>query len=356
MNPILSDRRKLALYLLAWLIIGILLAALLVLMEEIQWVPAFLLTLPMAVLYAFICLSSWYLCRTFPLQKTDLYKLSFIYLFSGSFESSLWVLLGQGWLWLIQQSLLFPALDNLAIDNRLFFGTGLALYLLVISLLYLIIALEETRKAEERSFQLRLFAQEAELRALRAQIDPHFLFNSLNSISALTTKNPEAARNMTVMLAEFFRKSLKLGTQETITLQEEIDLAAGFLQIEQVRFGERLSVEKQFDATALTCLVPPLILQPLIENAVNHGIKHLVEGGTIKLYINRTGPRLSISIENPCDPDRSRVTTSGLGLENVRKRLQVFFGTDARLDFTEQHGQFRIELFLPAKEHAHITP
>ncbi|MCI0707888.1 MAG: histidine kinase [Ignavibacteriae bacterium] len=350
MHPILSDKRKLAIYLLAWLIIGILLATLLVAVGDVNWIPAFILTLPMALVYAFICLSSWYLCRAFPLAKTDFLKLSLIYLISGSLESSLWVLLGQGWLWLFQHASPHPALDNVIIDSRLFFGIGLVLYLLVVAILYLIVALEETRKIEERSFQLRLLAQEAELRALRAQIDPHFLFNSLNSISALTTKSPEAARNMTVLLADFFRKSLKLGAQESISLSQEIELALGFLQIEQVRFGERLKVEQHIDESALPCLVPPLILQPIVENAVNHGIKHLIEGGTIRLHTELNGSRLSIVVENPCDPDRSRTTSSGLGLANIRNRLQTSFQKDARLDVSEHNGMFRAELALPANE------
>jgi len=351
MHPILSDRKKLTIYLIAWLIIGFLLAALLAMPGGIGWLQALVLALPMADLYSFICLSGWYLCRSFPLEKANLLQLLLIFLASGSLSSSLWLLAGRAWVWLLNVLSIFPETSGpLAIDYRLFFGIGVVLYLLVVAVLYLILAFEETRKAEQRTMELRFLAQEAELKALRAQIDPHFLFNSLNSISALTTKNPQAARDMTILLADFFRRSVKFGTQESIPLQEEIDLAMSFLQIEKIRFGERLTVSQNVDESSYRCLVPPLIIQPLVENAVNHGIKHLLEGGTIRLEVQRTGTRLSIVVENPCDPERSRQSKSGLGLDNVRNRLRTLHNSDARLDVSEREGLFRAELSLPALE------
>ncbi|HEX9829631.1 MAG TPA: sensor histidine kinase, partial [Bacteroidota bacterium] len=100
----------------------------------------------------------------------------------------------------------------------------------------------------------------------------------------------------------------------------------------------------------LNCLVPPLILQPLVENAVNHGIAHLLQGGTIRLHAQRTGARLTIIVENPCDPERPRQSGSGLGLENIKNRLRALHRSDARLDVAEEGNQFRAELSLPALE------
>jgi LytS/YehU family sensor histidine kinase len=212
---------------------------------------------------------------------------------------------------------------------------------------YVILAAEQSREAERQTFELKLLAQDAELRALRAQIDPHFLFNSLNSISALTTSDPAKARTMTLMLADFFRKSLELGAHSFISLNDELALISDFLTIEQVRFGSRLKVERIIKDECQSTSVPPLILQPLVENAVRHGIAHLVDGGTIRIGCERNGDRLVVHIENPIDSDRHRRKDTGLGMKNVRLRLDTLYGNDARVDVEETDDYFRVNLYFP---------
>ena len=136
-----------------------------------------------------------------------------------------------------------------------------------------------SQAAERRALQFEIASREAELRALRAQIHPHFLFNSLNSINALIAARPEEARRLCVRLGDFLRRSLTFGSREAIPLAEELDLAEQLLSIEKVRFGERLSHAIVADEAARACTVPPLLLQPLVENAVTHGIAQLLEGG-----------------------------------------------------------------------------
>jgi two-component system sensor histidine kinase AlgZ len=192
-----------------------------------------------------------------------------------------------------------------------------------------------------------VLTRDAELRALRAQVDPHFLYNSLNSISALTGSDPASARRMCLLLAEFLRTTLRVSTQQSITMAEELSLVERFLSIEQVRFGARLQVEQSVDENALECQVPPLVLQPLLENAVGHGIAGLVDGGTIRLEIVRRGDRVSITVENPRDPDAMPRKRGGVGLENVRKRLALVFGGAARLDAAASPTGFRAAIDLP---------
>ena len=193
-----------------------------------------------------------------------------------------------------------------------------------------------------------MLAREAELRSLRAQIDPHFLFNSLHSISALTTADPPAARRMCLLLADFLRDSLALGTADRITVARELALAGRFLEIERVRFGSRLQVElASGDADA--CLVPPLLLQPIVENAVTHGVAHVLAGGTIRIAASRGTGTLTIVVENPCDAERPRRTGTGLGLANVRARLRALHGDDGRLSAEERDGVWRVEMSLPRR-------
>ena len=222
--------------------------------------------------------------------------------------------------------------------------------MLVAAMHYVIITLEHSQESEKQTLELQVLAQDAELRALRAQIDPHFLFNSLNSISALTTANSERARTMVILLAEFFRDSLDLGTKSRISLSEELSLIDKFLTIEQVRFGSRLKVVQDIDKETVECKIPPLLLQPLIENAVRHGISQLVDGGTILLNAKLHHSKLRISIENPFDPDYISKRGTGLGVKNVRSRIQTFYGSEGRIDVQKGKDHFKVELTFPLLE------
>jgi LytS/YehU family sensor histidine kinase len=207
--------------------------------------------------------------------------------------------------------------------------------------------LEQSRAAEKKALELQVLAREAELRALRAQIDPHFLFNSLNSISALTVPDPAAARRMCLLLADFMRTALSVGGKEQITFAEELRLTESFLEIEKVRFGTRLIVEYRIDPDCGECLIPPLLIQPLVENAVTHGIAPLIEGGTISVQANRRGGTLEIVLENPYEDEASRKSGTGLGMRNVRERLANRFAGDARFESDRSDGRFRVALRLP---------
>jgi LytS/YehU family sensor histidine kinase len=240
-----------------------------------------------------------------------------------------------------------PVTARFRAQTPLLLAISVMLFLLVLSVHYVALAVEAFRDAERQQLELKVLTRDAELRALRAQIDPHFLYNSLNSISALTGTDPPAARQMCLLLAEFLRTTLRVSTQESITLADELTLADRFLSIEQVRFGQRLQVERRIDDGVAECRVPPLVLQPLLENAVAHGIAGLIDGGTIRLDITRRDGRVSISVENPRDPDALPRRGAGVGLDNVRRRLAIVFGGAARLDAIPGPEGFRVAIDLP---------
>jgi LytS/YehU family sensor histidine kinase len=219
---------------------------------------------------------------------------------------------------------------------------------------YLMLELERVRELETRELETRLLAQDAELRMLRTQVDPHFLFNSLNSISALTAIDPAGARHMTLELAAFFRHSLGLSAGRRVTLDTELALVRHFLAIEQVRFGERLRFECEVGMDALSCLLPPMILQPLVENAVKHGIGRMIGPGLVRIEGARVGAILRIVVENDVDPDsgtgKQAGAGTGTGLENVRRRLAAVYGIDAGVCWSNENGRFRVALALPAQD------
>jgi LytS/YehU family sensor histidine kinase len=220
------------------------------------------------------------------------------------------------------------------------FGIGLLLYELAVALHYMALASQASRQAE-------LLARDAELRALKAQFNPHFLFNSLHSISALTAIDPAQAREMCIRLSDFLRSTLGLGDRTSISLGEELALVGIYLEIEQVRFGTRLRTEKQIEPGCEHIHIPPLLLQPLVENAIKHGVATLVDGGWIKLAANQNGEILSVRVENNFDPEAPSNRRNGVGLPNIRRRLRARYGSEGTLEVSIANNRFRAELSLP---------
>ena len=348
MHPILARGGRLALYLGAWLLAGVLLSSLIARPAGPGSGEALAIALPLAITYAFFCLSAWYVSRSAPLATTGAIRVVATALSAAVISSAAWLLLARTWIdVLAARGIVLDGAATFDRNDTVLFGFGLLLYLLSLAGGYLLASFEHSREAERRALEGQVLAREAELRSLRAQIDPHFLFNSLHSISALTTADPQAARRMCVLLADFLRESLALGAQDRIPLDREMDLVKRYLEIERLRFGDRLRIE--LDArSAGACLVPPLLLQPVVENAVTHGIAHMVEGGTIRVSAARGPATVTITVENPCDPDRPRGSGTGLGLANVRSRLRALHNDDAQMRAGEEGGRWRVEVVLPA--------
>ena len=347
MHPILEDRRRLALYLLAWLLIGLLLSV--GVRSDAAWTTAAAFLVPLCLVFAFIGLSTWYLCRAFPLTGTvSVWTLIVVQMTGAAAASAIWTGLGYVWAGALDGLFGEPAAQPFYAQQRpLLLAIGALLYWLAAAGHYLLVAFQTSRDAEKREAEQTLLAREAELRALRAQIDPHFIFNSLHSISALTTSDAAAARTMCLLLADFLRDTLRLGSNTRISFADEWSLAERFLAIEQVRLGSRLTVTRDTDPSASECPVPPLLLQPIVENAVVHGVSQLIDGGTIRMTAHRDGSILTVAVENPCDPDRVRTRGVGLGLELLRQRLQTEFGVYDAVRAEEHSGRFRVEVRIP---------
>lgn len=348
MHPILERSGRLALYLGLWVLVGGLLTLLLAGRTGLNGAQAALIALPVASAYAFVCLSSWYVARGLPIITTTLTRILITGAVAATLSSAVWLALSRAWItWLVGRGWL-PQAARTGGHETLIFAVGILLYLLSLAISYLLVSFEKTRDAERRALEGQVLAREAELRSLRSQIDPHFLFNCLHSISALTTVNPAAARRMCLLLGDFLRETIALGGESRITVGRELKLVQRFLDVERIRFGDRLDVEVTASEEAEACVVPPLLLQPIVENAVKHGIAHLLERGTVRVAASRTPERLSIRIENPCDADRPRGTGTGVGLANVRARLRTLYGTEAAVSTSEEEGMWRVELSFPA--------
>jgi two-component system sensor histidine kinase AlgZ len=201
-------------------------------------------------------------------------------------------------------------------------------------------------------WRLELMAQaEARVQALQARIRPHFLFNSLNTIASLIPDDPANAEAATLDLADIFRGSMRRADQ-LISLSDELDLAHQYLDMERRRLGERLEVDWRADELPAGAAVLPLMLQPLLENAVAHGVQTLQQGGKIAVYGRTEGDQVVITISNPLAPEGSDTSGHGMAIRNIRERLSLAFGSRASLLTNQDNEQFYAVLSLPYVEHS----
>jgi sensor histidine kinase YesM len=348
MHPLLTPINRFGLYLLAWVPLAGILIYLMAIPGRLGWLDATVLILPLCLIYQFVCLSAWYSCKAAPIQKSTGQRLWLTHVLAAAILSFLWILLAKLLAYGLSQLPAFAGLDRrFASQLSVLFGAGFLLYLLSVASHYVILAIEDSNKAEVRVQETSILARDAELKALKAQVNPHFLFNSLNSISALTSVDPARAREMCILLAEFLRMTLGLGEKASVPLAEELSLLHRYLAIEKVRFGARLQLEEDLQEVSKSIHLPPLLLQPLVENAVTHGIANLTDGGTVRLSGQSYNGRVLLAIENSFDPESAALRKGGLGLKNVRERLEARFGKDANMRVSAEAGKFRVELSFP---------
>ncbi|MEI8324321.1 MAG: histidine kinase [Betaproteobacteria bacterium] len=356
MTPVTSHVRSLTAYLTAWLLVGAGMATFLVSTHHASGAAALAFSVPVCVVYGFVAASAYYVCRTLPLA--DRHGARTVMLFGAASLSSgiLWTLLCHAWNSLGYALALFADFDPGANNQLLEISPEMSLMLVLLgSAAYLIslllhdglMAADRLQRAQTREAESRVQARDAELQVLRAQINPHFLFNSLNSISALTSIDAAAARRMTLELAAFFRQTLALSERESISLADEVSLCGHFLAIEKIRFEDRLATRIEVSAAAAGVLIPPMLLQPCVENAVKHGIRNLADGGCISLRAWVRGHWLYVVIENPLDSDCPPGDGTGTGLNNIRRRLQTRYGDQARVSWSRVLDQFSVEIVIP---------
>jgi hypothetical protein len=350
-NSVLLDGRRLAMYAAAS--VPLALAGVGLLAQGRNALPpaaAAMIAFPLSVAAMLLLLPLWYLCRALPAYETSTYRLLLTHSAGALLTAVAAAYLGGALARLVGSTRTGAGIEaGYQARSAGVMVAGALVYLLAVSFHYVLLGVDATRRAEQHSMELSILAREAELRALRAQVHPHFLFNSLNSISALVSMDPLRAREMCVLLAEFFRKTLALGEKSGVTLEDELAVARTYLAIEGLRLGTRLSVEEGVDEAARACLLPPLLLQPLVENAIRHGIATRPEGGVLRIEARTDGQRMHISVENPFDPEAPPRPGMGVGLANVRRRLLAGYGDRARVDAERGEGLFRVAISMPAE-------
>ena len=238
---------------------------------------------------------------------------------------------------------------------RAYFGLGFYLDLIIASLIVItvhaILYYEDVRASQLEQSSLKARLAEAQLRALKMQLHPHFLFNTLHSISSLVLEDPPRANNMIARLGDFLRLTLEHSDEHMVTLKEEIEFLRCYLEIEQVRFGDRLTVAFKMEAAALSANIPHLLLQPVVENAIQHAIAPRATSGRIDIEAKRLNGflRLEVKDNGPgLGIDAKSVERQGLGLNNVRARLRETYGAQFRFEMENgSEGGLAVIIELP---------
>ena len=225
--------------------------------------------------------------------------------------------------------------------------TGIFYYLLFILFYYMILYYEDLQDKLKIEGELQTLVKEAELNALKSQINPHFLFNSLNSISSLTITDPDKAQEMVIKLSDFLRYSLSHDKNEKTSLKKEFENLQRYLDIEKVRFGKRLNFVEKIPENFINFEIPNMILQPLIENSIKHGVYNSTEEVLVELSCREENGYIIIEITNDYDPDAVKKVGQGIGLSNIRKRLQLIYQRQDLLETIADKMVFRAKLRIP---------
>ncbi len=332
-------------YGLIWLIVALAHTAVLYFYFELPLAASLEDSLVFNILFAGLGLGFWYIVKYSSPESKDNFRPMVTLIITGLFAVGLWIWVGTSILELLQVD---PTYRTFLQDSRIWRLVSGSLYYAVIILIYYLISYNQNlQEQKSRQLQLATAAKEAELKMLKFQINPHFIFNSLNSISSLTLSNPQKAQQMIVKLSNFLRYSLGKDNRDTNLLQDEIENIKLYLDIEKVRFGDRLVFETNIHQGCNDCRIPNLILQPLFENAVKHGVQESIETIQVTLSAERLHSALFIEVTNNFDEEAVSQKGAGIGLKNIKQRLALLYGSEDLLQFEKNGSLFKVTVEIP---------
>ena len=347
-HPILSNVRYLLLYSIFWLLCTLVGTTLQVYNYHLDFIIAFIHSAIYNFTYAVLAIGLWYTVRYNNLETANLLKRIFYLLFQAIIISGLWLLI------------CFLILKNVFSDNKAYqailfqsipiqFGIGIMYYTLSIMFYYLLLSYRNLQEKTRNEAELKALVKETELNLLKSQINPHFLFNSLNSISSLTITNPAKAQEMIIKLSEFLRHSIRQKNEHLVPLKDEIVHIQYYLDIEKIRFGDRLKYDFKMDDGCNDHLVPGMLLQPLFENAIKHGVYESTEEVTVTFTCESIPAGLKLTISNNFDPNALPRKGNKMGIKNIINRLKLLYQSDNLLKILKSANFFVVEITIPSK-------
>ena len=345
MNHPFIRNRNIIIYAVVWVVIAAVFAFALYFFYEFEWRIAAIDSLVFNGIFFGLGLSYWFNVRYSAFDKSQLLNLVISHLAALVLSVALAVYISS----LILNNIpaneeYFSFLDQ-SIPWRAALGS--MYYLIIILVYYLILYYDDLNKKNREQAQLETMLKSSEQEMLKSQINPHFIFNSLNSIASLTVASPDKAREMVIKLSDFLIYSLGKDNDKMNTLDDELKNIMLYMDIERVRFGDRLSVEVAVEKEVLGAELPNLILQPIFENAIKHGIYESLEKVTVQLKASLKNNVLTIKVSNQFDPNALSKRGKGIGLKNVSERLRLIYGIRQLVSSEKTDNLFTVKLDIP---------
>jgi len=345
-HPLTHNYKLLGFYALFWAVIGMINIVLQVFWYNVPFIFSLLDTTTTYVLYPLLGSSIWYSIRYNSLEEVGVVRLVFFHFIAASILCGIWVYITYA----IYQPFITEENDflNKGIPSKIF--AGYIMYAIYLVFFYAVNYYQSLKEKIKKEGEYKALIREAELQALKSQINPHFLFNSLNSISSLTVSNPEKAQEMVINLSTFMRYSLMHNEKEMVSFSRELENIKLYLSIEKVRFGKKLNAEFEIDSHCLEAEIPNMILQPLFENAIKYGVYETTEQVTIKTTCECESNVLKITIVNDYDASSVKRKGEGIGLRNIRKRMEIIYNQPDLMKITNHNTSFEVQLIIPQKQ------
>jgi len=323
----------------------------------IRWQRIFLVELIYAYIWAALTPLILWLARRFPIERWKWIRSMLVHLCVSLFVGFSTRVLHDLMLFQVVADSEFKfSLSKLLMNVYFMTDYGVMLYWLILLISYSFSYQRRYREGEVRATRLEAQLAQAQLQALKMQLHPHFLFNTLHSISALVHKNADAADRMIARLGDFLRLTLENSGAQEVSLQEELEFLKCYLEIERIRFQDRLTVQMNIEPQTLDARLPNLILQPIVENAIRHGISQRTSAGRIEIETRRLNGFLQVQVTDngpglSSDSNSGSIVKAGVGLANTQARLKQLYGDEHRLDLANAaSGGLTVILEIPFRE------
>lgn len=295
------------------------------------------------LLYAIIGSAIWYVIKYSTLEDNSVVRIISAHLIAATIIVLLWMYIGA-----VLVKLFYPGIEKW-LDETVVMRLvgGYMMYIGFVIFFYAVNYYFAFKEKSKNEIKLKALVKEAELHALKSQINPHFLFNSLNSISSLTMSDPGRAQEMVINLSQLMRYSLKHDQDEKVSFEQELENNKLYLAIEKVRFGKKLNPVFAIEPSCLKARIPNMILQPLYENAIKYGVYEATEPVDVITHCRAFDNMLEVTISNTFDKDVISKKGEGIGLRNIRDRLQVIYGNPHLLKIVNKDNEFTVTLTIP---------
>lgn len=345
-HPVFESRTKTVIWWLAWLLLGAGQSLLFYYTHDADNLLTITDGFVSMIIYSGLALAAWFPLSYFNKQTRRPATLIFNLIGVSAGLVIIWLLLSR---MVITAIFTEPGIYSGYWNDTIIYRTGLGVLICILVFLtyYLIISYRRLSDKKLEESRLESLLKETELKMLRSQINPHFLFNSLNSVSSLTITDPDKAREMVIKLSDFMRYALSRKDEQPVTLGREMENLRLYLDIEKTRFGDRLTTEEEIEEGCLDIKIPNMLLQPLYENAIKHGVHESTGVVKITTVIRCNRQILEITIRNNYDPEAVLPAGTGTGLVNVQRRMELSYGKEASLSTEKSDGNFIARLKLP---------